>query len=438
MPKREHILPPPELELAHTLHDDRHRLEEVDVPIVTVSASFKGEIGKHLGEKPQTPEEIVFSRAHYSMAVAVFSTASSLGLSAWLVDPVNYVSPKDWQKMIFMERVGRLAARFSFIKRLKNFVDSLVRTKLPLAGVIKKPLIYLTERTVAPVISLHYETGNILAVSGKKVVQVVTDPHVRPQYLLEGQRENLVYAVFDQETKNELLRKAQEMGKKIQKQRVFVTGPPVDVRIVGARKNKNPQELDKRGLRLLITTGGLGTNKNEIRDILEDLLPILGKEKIELILYAGTHLDFREMFYSLSKKFKVDAGDIDTKAQVRVIYDESIIRANQELVEHAFPWADGVMTKPSGDMAYDGAASGSFLFFLEPWGEWEENIRKIFIKMDIGQEVRGDFAGQLKEALSSGWAKGAMKKSLSIDPLFLNGARNIVKLQQSMLPGAQS
>lgn len=428
-----HILPPPELELPRTLHDDRHRFEEVQVPIVTVSATFHQEIFEQLGERPRVFGEVVLSRAHYSMSVAVFEAARLQKLTAWLVDPTNYVSASDWRRIVFIERVAETTARVPILRRLKDFVDSFARGRLPLARAIETPLLYVSEHTTRPIISLHYEAGNILARAGRSVLQVVTDPHVRNNYLLEADRPNIIFAVFDNTTKEEFIRRGEKQGKKLDSDKVVVTGPPVDPRIVQARYGKAPINYRKRGLHLVLTTGGLGTNKGEIKEILEKLLPTVESQNISLILYAGTHRDFREMFYQMSEKLSSGAGDIDSGSRIRVIYDPSIIRANQELVEHAFSWADGFVTKPSGDMAYDAVAAGCFLLTLEPWGEWEENIEKLFTGLDIATKAdTKDFAKQLARLDESGWIKKALQKSLGIDKLFLNGAKQIVDLEQKL------
>lgn len=433
MKRPKHTLPPPELELPHTLHTDRHRFEEVQVPIITISATFKSEIAEHFQEKSKVQEEVVLSRAHYSMAVGVFAAAKEKGLTTWLVDPMNYVSLANWGKVTFTEKLGEAAARIPLLKKLKDLVDSLVRTRLPVSGAVRIPIEYVSQRTTQPIISLHYEAGNLLAAAGRRVLQVVTDPHVRPQYLLEAQRPNITFAVFDEETKRMFLEKAEEAKKSVPATRVVVTGPPVDPRIVATRRNKKVGVQEKRELRLVIATGGLGTNMGEIHTVLESLLPGVKEKKLSLILYAGTHLDFRSMFYSLPKKHKVPVGDITTKKPVRVIYDESIIQANQELIEHAFPWADGFITKPSGDMAYDAAASGCFFLSLSPWGEWEENIANLFEGLEISQKADiEDFPKQLNQLLASGWVATAIQNARNIDPLFLNGAEKIVDLQRKL------
>lgn len=428
---RSHVLPPPEYELPGTLHNDRHRLEEVEVPIVTVSATFRNEIAKERGEEPVILDELVFSRAHYSMAVALFSYANSNGLSVWMVDPTNYISPKDWKGLARLEKIGQLTARIPLLKKAKNIFDTFARNKSPLSTVIKGPLEYVTARAQKPIISVHYEAGNILAQIGRKVVQVVTDPHVRPNYLYQADKPNIYFAVFDQQTKEDFLDKAKKLGKIVPEKQVVVTGPPVDPRIVKARQNKNPIEFKTRGLRLVITTSGLGTNKGEIKQILEQILPNLNDTR--LILYAGTHRDFREMFYSMGTQHHVLAQDIKTDAQVRVIYDESIVQANQELIEYGFPWADGFVTKPSGDMAYDAVAAGCFFLSLEPWGEWEKNIEKIFTNLGLARKTNPSyFKQQIDELTKIGWIENAIKNTLNIDPLFLNGAEKIVDLQQSL------
>ena len=91
---RPHIYPPENLDLPLTLHLDRHKLEEVDVPVVTISASFKRQIAEERGEVAKDFDEIVFSRAHYSMARAITVEAKRKKLTSWLVDPTNFVTKR--------------------------------------------------------------------------------------------------------------------------------------------------------------------------------------------------------------------------------------------------------------------------------------------------------------------------------------------------------
>lgn len=430
---RKHIFPPKEVELPRTLHGDRHRLEEVEVPIVTISATYRGEIAKYLGERSKIQDEAVFSRAHFSMGLAVFAAAKKLGLTSWYVDPTNYVSGEAWKKIAFIETVGKITARIPILKKIKDFSDTFARRRLPVGPAVEKPLNYVTERVNKPIISLHYESGNILARDGKRVIQVVTDPHVRPQYLEEAGRENITFAVFDGRTKIDFLVKAKELGKKIEEEKVIVTGPPVDPRIVDTRKGKKPNAYKTRGLRLAITTGGLGTNKGEIQTLLENLLPKVEEMNVYLVLYASTQKDFKEMFVSIAKKNGATLGGIESNERVRVVWKDSIFSANRELIENVFPWADGFVTKPSGDMAYDAAACGCFILSLEPWGEWENNIEKIFEKKGILQkaDIR-DFPNQIRKLNKANWFENAIRNALNIDKLYLEGAKRIVDLQQKL------
>lgn len=426
---RKHILPPPELELPRTLHGDRHRLEEVQVPVVTISATYKSEIAEHLGERSRVLDEAVFSRAHYSMGVAIFAQASRMGLTAWYVDPMNYVTVSDWGKIAFVERVGQLVARVPLFRTLKNISEKFVRQKLPVANAVQKPLIYVTQRARFPIICLHALAGSIIADEGKKVLQVVTDPQIRPEYIPEMGNSNIVFAVFDESTKDKFLDKSRELGISLDENRIVVTGPPVDPRIVDIRNLKSPSAFKKRGLRLVVATGGIGTNKDEIKELLENLLPELKKNTIQLILYAGTNWDFKEMFYNLCKKHNI--RDMDSR--VRIIYDESIVVANQELIDKAFSWADGFVTKPSGDMAYDAVAAGCFLLTLEPWGEWEKVIENVFVEKEISKKADvHNFASQINELARAGWIEKAIKNAINIDKIFLTGAKRIVDLQQKL------
>ncbi len=432
-----HTAPPPELELPATLHDDRHRFGTVDVPVVTTSASFRHDILQNFGEKAHlSGNEIVFSRAHYSMAVAVMRAAVESKLTTWLIDPLNYMTEKDWGKISLVVKVGELAARFPILKHVKDVFDTIVREKSPLTQAIKEQLLYATARIdEKTIVSMHYETGNILARNGKRVLQVVTDPHVRPQYLYEAERPNITYAVFDQDTKNEFLTKAGKSGKKVNPAKIVVTGPPVDPRIVGSRAKKTSGWLGTRPLRLAFTTGGLGQNKNELGQALTCIAPKIKEGKIQVILYASTLPDFMKMYQEIAERYGIEVGKRidDENAALRIFYYSSIVDVNQALIDYVFPWSDGFITKPSGDMAYDAVAAGCFLLTLEPWGIWEKNIAKIFTSVGVSQEAKPRFlAAQLDDLIRSGWIEDAIKKALAIDKLFLNGAKKVVDLQQKL------
>lgn len=433
MAVRKHKYPPKELDLPRTLHSDRHKLENrnTDVPIITISASFRSDIENIQGEKASMAGDVVFSRAHYSMAQAVLKQAERQGLRAWLADPTNYVSRADWRKVVFVEKVGKLTARIPLLKTLKDLVDSFARSKFPIRDAITKPLIYLTEKISKPIISMHYESGNILVAEGKKVVQVITDPHVRPHYLAYAEKKDIVFAVFDEKTKSDFFKIAKLLKKEVDEERVVVTGPPIDPRIIDARKGK---DIKHKNLNLVIATSGLGTNLNEIEEIVDSLLPKVREKDMSLILYASTHEDFRDLFYKLATKHGVEIGDIDSSKNVRVIYSASIVEANEELIKYAFPWAHGFITKPSGDMAYDAVAAGCFLLTLDPWGEWEVNIEKIFSNLDISKKADAkNIISQIEKLRKDKWTTRAQEKALNIDKLYLSGAREIIKLQQNLV-----
>lgn len=420
------------------LTQERQWLEKVDVPVVTVSASFMREMARHLdGEFPQR-EEIVLSRAHYSQSVAVLSAAAKMGKSFWLIDPLNYVSAGLWPKVLFAEKMGEAAARIGLLKKLKDLSDSIIRERLPIHEAIKTPLLFAFEKVSRPIVAFHYEAANILLEAGKTILAVVTDPYVREQYIRLAENPRLFWAVFDQETKAELIEKVGTLGKELTQERVVVTGPPVDPRVVEAREKKNPKDILGRPLRLAILTGGLGANKKEIEKAVSRLLDChrRGICQIQLIGYGGTHKDFEETYYRLAQKYQIKIGKTsDEKAQFRVIYaeEENIIEANEKLIDLVFPWADGLITKPSGDMAYDGAAAGCFLLFLSPWGEWENRVHRIFEKRQIGVDLDFDHADtQINCLLDDGWMERAIQNALDLPELFLKGAENIIKTQERL------
>jgi len=435
--------------LEKALTQDKANLEQTKVPIVTVSASYKEDIKGMFGyPENETIPDIVFSRAHYSMAAGVAIQAWGKKMDykkAWVVDPTNYVSHKNWNSIELTEDIGKILARQPLLKKLKDFIDKFGRSKLPILGSITPPLFHLTEYVTRPILSFHIATGNILASQGRTIVQMITDPHVRDEYLTNANKDNFYLLVFDEKTKTEVLEKAHLLKKDINPDRVIVTGPPVDPRIIQTRKTKHPWRNGP--LKVVITTGGLGTNKKEIKQLLSQLLPQLRKRPhpYQLLVYAGTHQDIHDMAVEMAINEHIKTADLnDTKAKFRVIHHPQIVDANELLIKYAFPWADGFISKPSGDMAYDVAASGSFLLTLAEWGEWEHNVRETFEQLGIARKTKVEQIVDQLTALtqaqgkSQSWVEHAMNNALTIDKLFLNGAKNILKEYQKISKNNQS
>ncbi|MDQ5951356.1 MAG: hypothetical protein QG639_633 [Patescibacteria group bacterium] len=432
--------------LVKTFAEDRDYLASTQIPIITVSGTYR-EDAKRMHGLPNnnTSRDIVLSRAHYSMAIAIavqaWGGAKTAGMDpakAWLADPTNFVSTKDWFSVSFTEKVGMTLARHPLLKLAKDFVDKFGRSKLPILNSITNPLLFLTEKVERPILSFHVAAGNILAAQGKKVVQVITDPHVRLEYLTHAENKNVHFCVFDDATRLEFLEKAAIQGIKADANRLTVTGPPVDPRIIEARKNKNPWRSGP--LHLCITTGGLGTNKTEIESLLQQILPELRKKRgneIRLLIYAGTHSDICQLVEEMAKQHRVPVGKLSEKtAKLRVIYHPQIIDANELLIKHAFPWADGFISKPSGDMAYDAVCSGSFLLTLQEWGEWEHNVRATLEHNEVARKADPkNILPQLEVLMSAkdksqSWVEEAMHNALKLEKLFFNGAKNIVEAHQ--------
>lgn len=433
---------PEDLEFKRTAHEERHLLETVQVPIVTVSATFKEELEAKFGEKPtESTPDVTFSRAHYSMANALVVAATQQKKTFWMIDPTNYVSARDWPKIMFTERMGRLIARSPILKQLKDLMDTRLRNQLPLTNAIRDPLTYVTGRVTRPIISFHYEAGNILLENGKTVLQVVTDPHVRPQYLTYASNPHLSWAVFDQLTKERLLELAYILGHKVDERRVHVTGCPVDPRILVKDKNTGIKGYRYRPLRLAITTGGLGTNKSEIETLLTHLSPAIKKGTIHVAAYSGVHDDFETMFTTFARVHRLKVGDIhDPQAPFRIFRGNDIVAANELLLDYIFPWADGIIAKPSGDMAYEAIAAGCFLLTLQPWGEWEDNIRAYTESM--GVSTRADVTNIVAQLDSiretpitkhTPWVELALTRAHHLSRQTSRGAFNILKLHQQLL-----
>ncbi len=457
-------------QLEKTFKQDKKYLETTDLPILTVSATYQEDLkGFHDLPEIDTTTDIVFSRAHYSMALAAAVQAWGDKIDpkkAWVVDPTNYVETKDWFSVQLTETIGKTLARLPILKTIKDLIDKFGRNKMPILDSITPPLMYLSQNLSKPVLSFHIVVGNILVERGKTVLQMITDPHVREDYLKHAGNPRLTYLVFDKKTKTELLEKANIMDKEVDPNQVLVTGPPIDPRIIQARDSKKPWRSGP--LKLCLTTGGLGTNKPEIKKVLMQLFPELRKRPnpYQLLIYAGTHQDIAEMVKKLAKENHVAVNEISpqdpasfekqnkiTKPSQRsaqrklsgqrlsLIYHPQIVDANELLIRYGFPWADGFITKPSGDMAYDAAASGSFLLTLKEWGEWEHNIRETFSQKGIARRAKVDNIVKQLEALKSAqgkaqsWVEQAMQAALSIDKLYLSGPKNIIKAYRQVKGG---
>lgn len=432
---------PADLQFARTAHEERHLLETVQIPIVTVSATFKEQLEEKFGEKPVGElQDVTFSRAHYSMANALVVAATKQKKTFWMVDPTNYVSAKDWPKILFTQRMGRLIARNPLLKELKDLMDTRVRNQLPLTAAIREPLTYVFHRVRRPIISLHYEAGNILLENGKTVLQVVTDPHVRPQYLTHADNPRLNWAVFDAKTKAELLELGYILGHTIDERRVTITGCPVDPRIEIKDRNRSTRSYRERPLRLAITTGGLGTNKPEIEKLLNNITPLLKKKEVQLACFAGVHADFDVMFRNYAKAHSLGIGKVDDRqAGFRVFFGHDVIDSNELLLDYIFPWADGIITKPSGDMAYEAVTAGCFLLTLNPWGEWEENIRGFFESHGVSRRTKPDeIAAQIRAlrhvAVDHGkpWVELALERARQLQKPLSRGADNILQLHRKI------
>lgn len=427
------------------LAKDKRYLENTKIPVVTVAASWRDDLAKLHGVKDyfgDVQDEVLFSRAHYSMMLAALMEAwgtHSDPKKAWGVDPTNYVTRHDWGKVVFTEGVGKLMARNYILKAIKDLIDTKVRQKLPITNAITPSLLHLFEHVERPILSFHYESGNILAGAGKKVVQVITDPHVRPQYLEHAQLQSIRFCVFDEKTRTDFLELADVMGKDVDPKRVIVTGPPVDPRVILTRKKKSSTAFKDRPLRLVITTGGLGTNKKEIESCLRSLAPLLRpshlkatSSKLQAIVYVGVHEDIREMAHQIAHQEGIPTAKADeVDAPLRILFSPHIVTANELLIRYAFPWADGFISKPSGDMAYDAAAAGCFLLTLEPWGEWEHNIRDIFEQHGISRRAIPEECGKQIESLleehgGTSWIESAIENALNLPKIFTEGTKNIL------------
>ncbi len=465
VPKRKNLAPVTlDSALQQTFAKDKKFLESTNLPVITVAGTYQEDLkGLHGLAENDTTNDIVLSRAHFSMALGIGVAAWGSKIDpkkAWIVDPTNYVSRTDWSKITITETVGKILARHPLLKQLKDIVDRFGRQKLPILSSITPPLYYLCKDIKKPILSLHIAAGNILAEMGKTVVQVITDPHVRSDYLANAEKPNMWFCLFDEATKHEFFEKAVSMGKYVDPRHVFVTGPPIDPRVIAAGTHKKPWRAN-RPLRICITTGGLGTNKVEIETIMSQLAPVMRHHHglLQIMVYAGTHSDIKNSVLDIARKERLttklinehDPAEYTISGRIRhwlglhqqhheltVLYHPQIVDANELLIKYGFPWADGFISKPSGDMAYDVAAAGCFLLTLQEWGEWEHNVRQRFEIAGVAQkaEVMNIFE-QIKAITKMQrhglpWVYQAQLAAKNLPDLYLTGAKNIVKMMSEV------
>jgi len=91
------------------LYRDKKLLENTKVAIITVSASFKEDLKGFHGEVENDQiQDIVFSRAHYSMALAIAVAAWDKQIDpqkAWLVDPTNHIKQEGWKQIRLTDEI---------------------------------------------------------------------------------------------------------------------------------------------------------------------------------------------------------------------------------------------------------------------------------------------------------------------------------------------
>src|SRR3989338_5004697 len=135
------------------IQKERTFLEEAEVPIATVSATYFDQIEEQYAYKFRR-EEIVFSRAHYSQALSLLVTAAHSDKTFWFVDPTNFVAAEDWQKVVMTEKIAEAVARHELLKKIKGIIDTRAREKLPISDAIKEPLLFFFQNVTRPIASL--------------------------------------------------------------------------------------------------------------------------------------------------------------------------------------------------------------------------------------------------------------------------------------------
>ncbi len=154
---------------------------------------------------------------------------------------------------------------------------------------------------------------------------------------------------------------------------------------------------------------------------------------LRLLLNASTHQDFFSMYQALCAQSGISPSPLENEyAPVRILYANNIVEVNELLIKYMFPWAHGIITKPSGDMAYDTAASGAFCLFLQPLGDWEVNIRDRFELLDLGTSINPHrFLTELDRLAKPyyqgrSWFSTAHIGLKNIPALMLQGSTNII------------
>src|SRR3989337_1743828 len=110
-------------ELKTILDKERKLLEEAEVPIATVSATFFDQIEEQYAYKFGR-EEIVFSRAHYSQALSLLIAAGEAEKACWFGDPTSGAAAEDGHKVLLTKKKAEAVPRHDLLKKVKDLMDT--------------------------------------------------------------------------------------------------------------------------------------------------------------------------------------------------------------------------------------------------------------------------------------------------------------------------
>jgi len=382
-----------ELAREKDVKEVQDKLAKADIPVITIAGSVQ--IGGYL------------TMAHDSMMQAFLEAAENKKIEAYGVDVLDYLTTEKERKGILdMAKLPRIVVRTEMGSRLlHNPIVQKLRGGLGFEEVLKDKILKLVDKVSKDkvIVTYHYGTAKTLVEAGYKVLVAVTDPSVELthngyfDFLNSENKDRVFYGTMDKETKDWFIK---EIG--IPKKNIKEVGCFVSPKIIkaGSKKIKNREKRweectqGEERFHISLFTGGLGTNFWEMRDAVLNLVPLLCDEKITIDVFFNTNTDLDKHLKDVLKK-------VCCKEKISIFSSIDKEELNNKSIE-IFKKTDLVLTKPSGDKAFEALASAAIPLFLFPLHPHEIMIREYVMNGGVGEIAKiEDLKKQIEKILSN-------------------------------------
>ncbi len=417
-----------ELTTEKDVKQAQEKLAKADIPVITIAGS--PQIGGYL------------TMAHDSMMQAFLEAAEDKGIKAYGLDVLDFLTTEEERKGILdMAKLPRIVVRTEMGSRLlHNPIVQKLRGGLGFEEVLKDKILKLIDKVSKDkvIVTYHYGTAKTLVEAGYKVMIAVTDPSVELthngyfDFLTSENKERVFYGTMDKATKEWFVKEINVFEKNIKEVGCFVSPQMIKA---GKEKIKNRDvrwEKCTKGnekFHISLFTGGLGTNFWEMRDAVLNFLCMLCKDKITVDVFFNTNSDLDKHLNDVLKKVGCDED-------INIFSSKDKDKLNKKSIE-IFKKSDLVLTKPSGDKAFEAIASGAIPLFLFPLHPHEVVIREYVMNGGVGEIAKIEDLKEQVESILFNKKKftSQVYKTQNMEnknPIKLDGVNNLLKYWQEI------